>query len=188
MSLEEKFEKWSTKISKGSKKYAVCAYEPKSNELFHVLDNERLDLNQMYVGVFDKGKLVSSFYYCADMEAGSQKLPKVAVIIKEEKEVICNIGAEYYSNQNKDKSMEIIILCSSKMYTELIFAAPESIPYVVADYGTLNGNFEFRFRYTKLLIEGAQAYIAHEHGTGALPEIPVDMDVRLCEEGTDDER
>lgn len=121
------------------------------------------------------------------MKSGAQGLPEAAVIIKKEKEVICNIGEEYYSNQNEDNSKEIIILYSSKMYTEFIFAAPESIPYVLGDYATPNGNSEFRFKYTKLLIEGVQAYIAQEHGTGTLPEISVGMDAQLCEEGTDDE-
>lgn len=187
MGLEEKFEKWRTKVNKGNERYAVCAYESKSNELFHVLGNERLDLNQLYVGVFDKGKLVSSFNYYADMDSGDQRLPKMAVIIKEEKEIICNIGAEYYSNQNKDKSKEIIILYSSKMYTEFIFAAPECIPYVVADYATPNGISEFRFRYTKLLIEGVKAYVEQKHGTETLPEIFMDMDAQLCEDETDEE-
>ena len=187
MNLEEKFEKWCTKASKGSKKYAVCVYEPKANELVHVLGNEKLDLSQMYVGVFDKGKLIRSFYYYEDMDSGDQKHPKMTVIIKEEKEIICNIGAEYYSSHNKDKSMEIIILYSSKMYAEFIFAAPESIPYVVADYVTPNGAIELRFRYTKLLIEGVQAYVEQKHGTGILPEIFVDVDSQLCEEETDEE-
>lgn len=187
MGLEEKFEKWSSKVSKGNERYAVCVYESKSNELFHVLGNERLDLNQMYVGVFDKGKPVRSFYYYENMDSDNQKLPKMAVIIKEEKEIICNIGDEYYSNQDKDKSMEIIILYSSKLYTELIFAAPKSTPYMVVDYGTLNGTPEFRFRYTKLLFEGVRGYVEQKHGTETLPEIFEYTDTQLCEEEMDGE-
>lgn len=187
MRLEEKFEKWSAKVNKGNGKYAVYVYESKSNELFHVLGNERLDLNQMYVGVFDKGKPVRSFYYYEDMYSGDQKIPKMAVIIKEEKEIICNIGDEYYSNQNKDESMEIIILYSSKMYAEFIFAAPESIPYVVVDYGTSNGSPEFRFRYTKLILEGVRTYVEQKHGTETLPEICEDVETQLCEGATDEE-
>lgn len=61
MNLKEKFEKWSIKASKGSTQYAVCAYAPRGNKLFHVLGHEKLALNQMYVGVFDKGKMVNSF-------------------------------------------------------------------------------------------------------------------------------
>lgn len=187
MSLKEKFEQWSTKVAKGSMKYAAWAYAPEENESFQVRANEKLVLNWMYVGVFDEGKPVNSFYHYVAMESGAQGLPKVAVIIKNEKEIICNIGEEYYSNQNKDKSKEIIILYSSRMHTEFIFAAPKSIPYMVADYGTPNGESEFRFRYTELLIEGALAYITQKQGTGALLEIPIDMGAQLYEEGTDEE-
>lgn len=187
MNLKEKFEKWSAKVGKGSEKYVACAYAPERHEVFQVCANEKLVLDQMYVEVLDKGKSVKSFYYSAGVESGTHVLPEMAIIIKDEKQVICMIDEEYYSNQNKDNSKEIIILYSSKIHMELIFAAPGSIPYLVADYGTLNGNSEFRFRYAKLLIEGTRTYIAQEHGTEKLPKISVDMDAQIYEEGTDED-
>ncbi len=186
MSIQDKFQKWSNKIEKGSEKYEALGYVSQSDTLFHMKYNARKKLEQLYIGVLDKGRFVSSFYYNADMKADTYKLRNMAVIIKEEKEIICHIDEEYYSNRNENKPMEIIILYLSEFHTELIFAAPHSIPYVVSDYGSLNGNPEFRFRYTKLLIESVLLYL-EKYATERLPEISVSVDTLLNEEETDEE-
>lgn len=187
MGLEQKFEKWSSKVSKGSEEYIAIAYNAKRNVAFHVLDNERLKLEQMYVGVFYKGEMVKVFCYSADVETDSQSYQNVAVIVKGEKEIICKLDESYYSNMDKDNPVEIIILSSSEMLTECTFALPKCIPYVVTDHVTPNGRPECRFRYSKLLIEGVKSYIEKEHGTALLPDIPIDTNMQMCEEETDGE-